>query len=96
VVPVGARSADVNQVDHHAPGDMVTWWTPTSCSRDWLACGKCHVVIQADDREALLGRVMLAPVPGFLSDRYAPRFRNQARDLHEQFWSARPGPAELA
>ena len=43
-----------------------------------------------------LGRVMLAPVPRTLPDRYAPRFRERARNLHEQFWSERPGPAELA
>src|SRR5438094_90552 len=37
------------------------WRYPAS--RDWLACDECHAAIQADDREALLGRVMLAPVP---------------------------------
>jgi anti-anti-sigma factor len=71
-------------------------WRYPAASRDWLACDKCHAAIQADDREALLGRVMSAPIPRSLSDRYAPRFRNQARDLHEQFWSTRPGPAEFA
>jgi hypothetical protein len=71
-------------------------WRYPAASRHWLACEKCHAAIQADDREALLDRVMLAPVPRSLSDRYAPRFRDQARELHEQFWSMRPGPAELA
>lgn len=70
-------------------------WRYPSTSRDWLACDKCHAAIQADDREALLGRVMLAPVPRTLPDRYAPRFRARARELHEQFWLARPGPPEL-
>ena len=71
-------------------------WRYPAGSRDWLACDKCHAAIQADDREALLGRVMLTPVPRTVSDRYAPRFQKQARELHEQFWSTLPGPAELA
>jgi len=58
-----------------------------------LACEKCHDAIQRDDREALLGRVKLAPVPRTLPDRYAPRYREQARKLQEGFWSARSGPA---
>jgi hypothetical protein len=40
--------------------------------------------------------VMLAPFPRSVPDRYAARFRVQARALHEQFWSTRTGPAELA
>jgi anti-anti-sigma factor len=70
-------------------------WRYPGASRGWLACDRCHAAIQAEDREALLGRVVLALVPRSLSDRYAPR-RNQARELHEQFWSTRSGPAELA
>jgi hypothetical protein len=66
-------------------------WLYCAGSRDWLACEKCHDAIEADDREALLGRVLMAPVPRTLSDRYAPRFRDQARKLHEEFWSAHPG-----
>jgi hypothetical protein len=77
----------------HSPRDQ---WRYRAGSKDWLACEKCHAAIQADDREALLDRVMLAPVPRTLPDRYAPRFRAQARQLHERFWSAKPGPAELA
>jgi anti-anti-sigma factor len=76
----------------HSP--RVRWRHPAA-SRGWLACDRCHAAIQAEDREALLGRVVLALVPRSLSDRYAPR-RNQARELHEQFWSTRSGPAELA
>jgi anti-anti-sigma factor len=73
-------------------------WRYPGASRGWLACDRCHAAIQAEDRETLLGRVMLAPIPRSLSDRYAPRFRSQARErgLHEQFWSARSGPAKLA
>jgi len=71
-------------------------WRYPADSQDWLACDKCHAAIQADDREALLGRVTLAPVPRTLSDRYAPHFRVQARKLHERFWSPNPGRAELA
>ena len=70
-------------------------WRYPGASRGWLACDWCHAAIQAEDREALLGRVVLALVPRSPSDRYAPR-RNQARELHEQFWSTRTGPAELA
>jgi hypothetical protein len=55
-------------------------WRYRTGSKDWLACDKCHAAIQADDREALLDRVMLAPVPRTLPDRYAPRFRAQARE----------------
>ncbi|MGH2965673.1 MAG: hypothetical protein ACRDMH_09875 [Solirubrobacterales bacterium] len=68
-------------------------WRYPGESRDWLACQQCHQAIQADDREALVGRVMLAPVPRTLPDRYAPRFREQARKLHEEFWTTDHGPA---
>jgi hypothetical protein len=61
-----------------------------------LECGKCHAAIQRDDREELLGRVMLAPVSRTLPDRYAPRFRQRARELHERFWQTRSGPPALA
>jgi hypothetical protein len=71
-------------------------WRYRAGSSDWLACDKCHAAIEADDREALLDRVMLAPVPRTLPDRYAPRFRAQARELHERFWAAKRGRAELA
>jgi hypothetical protein len=70
-------------------------WRYPAEPRDWIACDKCHDAIESDDREALLGRVMLAPVPRTLPDRYAPRFRERARELHEEFWSMERGPAEL-
>jgi hypothetical protein len=62
-------------------------WHYRTTARDWRACERCHGAIQRDDREALLDRVLLAPVPRTVPDRYAPRFRRQARKLHEEFWS---------
>jgi hypothetical protein len=41
----------------------------------------------------LLDRAVLIPVPRTLPDRYAPRFRERARELHEDFWQQRDGPA---
>jgi hypothetical protein len=41
--------------------------------------------IESDDREALLNRALLIPGPRTLSDRYAPRFREQAKRLHAEF-----------
>jgi hypothetical protein len=49
-------------------------------------------VIEADDREALFKRSLLIPVPRTLSDRYAPRFRERAKQLHLEFWALRDGP----
>ena len=34
-------------------------WRYPGASRGWLACDRCHAAIQAEDREALLGRVVL-------------------------------------
>lgn len=59
--------------------------------RDMLACERCHHAIATDDRERLLGRVMGAPVPRTLPDRYAPVWRERARKLAEEFWDAREG-----
>jgi hypothetical protein len=73
---------------------MVKW--RYSAGRDWLACEKCHTAIEADDRETLLARVLQKPLPATLSDRYAPRFLENARRLHDQFWEARSGPAQPA
>lgn len=68
-------------------------WSYPSAARDWRACERCHQAIEADDREALLGRMMGAPVPRTLPDRYAPQFRERARELHEKFWSTELGAA---
>ena len=55
------------------------------------ACDDCREAIEADDREALLDRAVLIPVSATLPDRYAPRFREQARRLHVEFWEQRAG-----
>jgi hypothetical protein len=68
----------------------VRWVYPAG--RDWIACGKCHAAILADDREALLDRASLIPVPRTVSDRYARHYLDRARRLHEEFWEARAGP----
>ena len=73
---------------------IVGWIYPAE--RDFLACDKCHHAIQADDRKALLERVMLQPVPRTLSDAHAGKFRDRARQLHREFWETRTGPARPA
>ena len=60
-----------------------------------LACERCHAAIQADDRELLLGRVMGAPVPRTLDERYAPVWRDRARKLAVEFWDAGIGDATV-
>jgi hypothetical protein len=57
------------------------------------ACDECRSAIEADDREGLLARAMLITVPRTVPDRYAPRFREQARRLHVEFWEQREGVA---
>jgi hypothetical protein len=58
------------------------------------ACDDCREAIEADDRESLLDRAVLIPVPRTLPDRYAPRFREQAKRLHADFWEQRDGPPD--
>jgi hypothetical protein len=72
----------------------VRWVHPAE--REWLACERCHAAIEADDREAPLDRASLIPVPRTVSDRYAPRFLERARQLHFEFWETRSGPARPA
>ena len=38
-------------------------WRYPASARTWLACDKCHRAIAADDREALLSRVVMAARP---------------------------------
>ena len=72
---------------------VVKWRYPAE--RDWLACEECHAAIQADDREALLDRASLIPVPRTLPDRYAPKILERAKRLHHEFWETRAGPPSL-
>jgi hypothetical protein len=73
----------------------VAWRYPTA-ERDWLTCERCHEAIARDDREALLERVMFAPISRTVPDRYQSRFRARARELHERFWEVRAGAPERA
>jgi hypothetical protein len=73
---------------------IVKWVHPAG--RDWLACNKCHAAIQADDREALLDRASLFPVPRTLPERYSDKFLERARRLHVEFWETRSGPPSAA
>jgi hypothetical protein len=72
---------------------MARWRYPAR-DRDWAACEKCRAAIESDDRQTLLERALLMPVPRTVPDRYAPRFREQARELHEDFWVSRAGAGE--
>jgi len=57
------------------------------------ACDECRKAIEAGDREALLNRALLIPLPRTVADRYAPRFRETAKRLHMEFWELRVGGA---
>ena len=57
------------------------------------ACDDCRQAIEADDREGLLSRSLLIPLPRTVPDRYAPRFRAAAKRLHLEFWELREGGA---
>jgi hypothetical protein len=57
------------------------------------ACDDCRTAIEADDREGLLNRALLIPLPRTVSDRYGPRFRDAAKRLHLEFWELRAGAA---
>jgi hypothetical protein len=75
-------------------GSPTARWSFPARDRRWAACEKCRAAVEADDREALLERSLLMPVPRTVPDRYAPRFREQARALHEEFWTSRAGAGE--
>jgi hypothetical protein len=59
---------------------------------DWLACRKCHDLIEAGDRSGLAERVLLTEAVrmGVVSKKLA---RQYARDLHNRFFRARRGEA---
>jgi hypothetical protein len=69
-------------------------WLYKAAGREWFACQRCHDVIEADDRQGLFERVLLKPLPQTVSERYAPRYEQKARELHETFWAVRAGPPE--
>lgn len=69
------------------------WSYPVDGGQDRRACDDCRQAIESDDREALLERALLRPIPRTVSDRYAPRFREQAKRLHAEFWEMRDGAA---
>jgi hypothetical protein len=73
---------------------VVRWVYPAE--REWWSCDKCHAAIEADDREALLDRASLIPVPRTVKERYARHYLERARGLHEQFWETRAGPPRPA
>jgi hypothetical protein len=75
-------------------GSLRPRWVYPVEGGDRRACDDCRTAIEADDREGLLKRSLLIPVPRTLSDRYAPRFREQAKRLHAEFWEQRDGPGQ--
>jgi len=64
--------------------------------REWVACDACHAAIQADDRESLVDRASLIPIPRTVPDRYARHHLERARRIHEEFWETRTGPPHPA
>jgi hypothetical protein len=77
----------------HFCGSLRPRWTYPIREGTRNACDDCRQAIEAEDREGLLNRGLLIPVPRTLPDRYAPRFREQAKRLHVEFWEQRNGPA---
>ena len=71
---------------------MVRWVYPTT-ERDWFSCEKCRALVEADDREALLNRASLIPVPQSVPERFAPKHLDRAHKLHVEFWESRVGEA---
>jgi hypothetical protein len=61
--------------------------------RERASCDECREAIEGDDREALLERALLIPLPRTVPDRYATRFQAAAKRLHIEFWQRRSGPA---
>jgi hypothetical protein len=69
------------------------WIYPVRGNDDRRACQECRTAIEADDREALLERALLIPLPRTVAERYASRFHAEAKRLHTEFWEMRNGPA---
>jgi hypothetical protein len=70
------------------------WAYPVKGGKSRAACDECRTAIERDDREALLERAALIPLPRTVTHRYAPRFRGVAKQLHTEFWEARAGELE--
>jgi hypothetical protein len=70
---------------------MARWSYPLRNGERRLACDRCRAPIEREDREELLGRVLLAPVPRTVRERYTERFRAEAKRLHHEFWELRAG-----
>jgi hypothetical protein len=76
-------------------GGLCPCWSYPIADGAQRACDECREAIEADDRESLLERSLLIPVPRTVSDRYAPRFHEAARRLHAEFWELRGGEHSL-
>src|SRR5215216_1002101 len=48
------------------------WAYPVRDGHARVACDKCREAIEGDDREGLLERALLIPLPRTVPDRYAP------------------------
>lgn len=59
-------------------GSLRPRWSYPTREGERHACDACRQAIEAEDREALLKRSLLIPVPRTLPDRYTPRFRERA------------------
>jgi hypothetical protein len=70
------------------------WHYSASDGHSWRACQTCHRTIEADDREALVERVVLSNRRIKLPGRPAWRSRRRSRALQEDFWLKRIGTAE--
>src|SRR5215216_5597955 len=69
------------------------WAYPVRDGHERIACDECRKAIEGDDRQALLDRALLIPLPRTVPERYAPRFQAAAKRLHAEFWQLRSGPA---
>jgi hypothetical protein len=70
------------------------WHYSVTEGHDWRACQACHKTIEADDREALVERVVLSNRRIKWPVRSSRRSRRRGRALHEDFWLKRAGTAE--
>ncbi len=77
-------------------GSLRPHWTyPVRGGKSRAACDECRTAIEAGNREALLERALLMPLPRTVAERYASRFHAEAKRLHLEFWQRRDGRARL-